>query len=106
METDEEDDDDEKQNERDGNIPGSEHAGSTQNSRPQSIAHISKTQGRRTKTATHQERGGTHPPEAANHASQHAKDPANPMRVQDILNKITIGPDLTGVQRARVMDLV
>ena len=105
-ETDEEDDNNEKQNERDDDIPGSEHAGSTQNSQPQSIAHISKTQGCRTKTATHQERGGTHPPEVVNHASQRAKDPANLTRVQDILNKISIGLDLTGVQWARVMDLI
>ena len=106
METDEEDNDDEKQNERDDDIPRSEHAGSTQNLLPQSIAHISKMQGCRTKTATHQEKGGTHPPEAANRASQRAKDPANLTRVQDILDKISIGPDLTGAQRARVMDLV
>ena len=91
-------DDDEKQNERNDDIPRSEHAGSTQNSQPQQIAHISKTQGHRTKTETHQEKGGTHPPEAANWASQCAKDPANPVRVQDILDKINIGPDLTEVQ--------
>ena len=106
VETDKEDDDNEKQNEHDDNIPRSEHAGSTQNSQPQSIAHISKMQGCRTKTATHQERGGTHPPEVANWASQHAKDPASPMRVQDILDKISIGPDLMGAQWVRVMDLI
>ena len=107
-ETDKEDNDDKKQNERDDNIPRSEHAESTQNSQPQPIAHISKMQGRRMKTATHQERGGTHLPEVANRASQHAKDPANgnPTRVQDILDKISIGPDLTGGQRVRVMDLI
>ena len=105
-ETDKEDDDDKKQNERDDNIPRSEHAESTQNSQPQPIAHISKMQGRRMKTATHQERGGTHPPEVVNRARQRAKDPANPTRVQDILDKISIGPDLMGAQWARVMDLI
>ena len=92
-------DDDRKQNEHDDDTPRSEHAGSTQNSQPQLIVHIDKMQGSRTKTTTHL-------PEAANRASQRAKDPANPMRVQDILDKISIGPDLTGVQRMRVMDLV
>ena len=56
------------------------------------------------KMATHQERGGTHLP--VNWASQCIKDPANPTRVQDISDKISIGPDLTGAQRARVMDLI
>ena len=105
-EADKEDDNDRKQNGCDNDTPGSEHAGSTQNSQPQPIAHIDRTQGCMTKMATHQERGGTHPPEAANQASQRAKDPANPMRVQDILDKISIGLDLTGAQWARVMDLV
>ena len=98
VEADKGSDDEEKQNECNNDIPGSEHAGSTQNSQPQPIAHISKTQGHRTKTATHEEKGGTRLPEAANRASQHAKDPANPTRVQDILDKINIGPDLTEVQ--------
>ena len=98
VEADKGSDNDKKQNERNDDIPGSEHTGSTQDSQPQPIAHISKTQGHRMKTATHQEKGGTHPPEAANRASQRAKDPANPTRVQDILDKINIGPDLTEVQ--------
>ena len=106
MKADKGSDDDEKQNERNDDIPGSEHAGSTQNSQPQPIAHISKMQGHRTKTATHQEKGGTRLPEAVNWASQRAKDPVNPTRVQDILDKINIGPDLTEVQQVRVMDLV
>ena len=105
-EADKENDNDGKQKKRNDDIPGSKHAGSTQNSQPQPIAHINKTQGHRMKTATHQERGGTHLPEAANQASQRAKDPANSMRVQDILDKISIGLDLTGAQWARVMDLV
>ena len=98
-EADKENNDDRKQNEHDDDTPRSEHAGSTQNSQPQLIAHIDKTQGSRTKMTTH-------PPEAANRASQRAKDPANLTRVQDILDKISIGPDLTGAQWARVMDLV
>ena len=98
MKADKGSDDDKKQNKHNDDIPGSEHAGSTQNSQPQPIAHISKTQGHRTKTETHQEKGGTRLPEAANRASQCAKDPANPARVQDILDKINIGPDLTEAQ--------
>ena len=106
VEADNEDDEEGKQNEHDDDTPRSEHAGSTQNSQPQPIVHIDKTQGSRMKMMTHQERGGTHPPEAANRASQHAKDPVNPTRVQDILDKISIGLDLTGAQWVRVMDLV
>ena len=69
MEADKKNDDDRKQKEHDDDTPRSEHTGSTQNSQPQPIAHIDKPQGSRMKTTTHQERGGTHPPEAANQAS-------------------------------------
>ena len=98
--------DDRKQKGCNDNIPKSEHAGSTQNSQPQPITHIKKTEGHRMMVTTHQERGGPHPPETVNWASQCAKDLVNPMRVQETLDKISIGPDLTEVQWLRVMDLV
>jgi transposase InsO family protein len=49
----------------------------------------------------------TSPPrETANEASPRAKDPANPKRIQEILDKITIGPDLSNEQRDRITKLI
>src|SRR6266481_1879136 len=42
----------------------------------------------------------------ANQASQHARDPADPAWVQEILDKIRIGPDLTEDQKHRITDLI
>ena len=98
VEADKENDDDRKQNGHNDDTPVSEHAGSTQNSQPQPIAHINKmqaSQGSRMKMTTHQERGGTHLPEAANRASQCAKDPAEPDKGARHLrqNQHRAGPD-------------
>src|SRR6266481_7151932 len=41
-----------------------------------------------------------------NRASQHARDPADPAWVQEILDKIWIGPDLTEDQKRRITDLI
>ena len=44
--------DDNRQKEHDGNTPKSEHAGSTQNSRPWPVMHIDKAQGHGKRTTT------------------------------------------------------
>src|SRR6266481_1735279 len=41
-----------------------------------------------------------------NRASQRTRDPADPARVQEILDKIQIGPDLTEDQKRRITNLI
>ena len=70
VEVSKEDEDNKEQKGHNNDIPKSKHTGSTQNSQPQPIAQINKTQGHGMSTMTHQERGGPHPPEMVNQASQ------------------------------------
>ena len=46
------------------------------------------------------------PGDRANRASQRARDPANPERMQAILQKLLIGTDITDDERTTVIDLI
>ena len=46
------------------------------------------------------------PGDRANRASQRARDPANPEQMQAILQKISIGTDITDDEQMTVIDLI
>src|SRR6266481_6644954 len=98
--------DDEKHKEQEYKAFESKHAGSTQNSQSQ----VCGLQGGpapdgttpRMEPIAHMDRVQS----LANRASQRARDPADPVWVQEIIDKIRIGPDLTEDQKRRITDLI